>query len=401
MKIKKVMKRGTDFSLSLRMGQTKVRPRCSPKPRRIILKGIRALLLTGLFGALSQAYAQPPQTPAAPPHTAPPQTAIDKSGPSTFVPPDESNRIQPGDTLTITIADAPELSKNYRVSAAGTILLPFLGPVMAQRLTTEKLAQNITATLRKEDYLKEPQVTVSVAQYHADSYFVQGAVRSPGVYLVRSQPSLFWLISLAGGLAENHGSIAIILRPMKPQATPEEDAKENNVAELKAEIQGTNLPVAEATAEAAKQDAAGRDDYQMIKINLTNIYQGRFEQNLKIEPGDIVHIPSANVFFVAGEVHAPGSFQLKDGTTLRQAITLAQGTTFKARLGDTLIFRDDTQTGKREEIKVDVGAVMSGKKEDIPIFANDVIIIPNSKMKSVGGSLLMTLGTSLARVPIR
>jgi len=362
------------------------------KPQRIIRKGISAFLLAGLFGALNQGYAQQSQT------AVPTQGAIEKSGPSTFVPPDENNRISPGDTLTITIDDAPELSKNYHVSAAGKILMPFIGTVMAQRLTTERLARKIAEALQKDDYLKRPQVTISVAQYHTDSYFVQGAVRSPGVYLIRSQPSLFWLISLAGGLAENHGSIAIILRPTKQRVAEEEDSKEASPAELRAETQDNDPPA----TEAAKQDpAAGRDEYEMIKINLTNIYQGRFEQNLKIEPGDIVHIPSANVFFVAGEVHAPGSFQLKDGTTLRQAITLAQGTTFKARLGDTLIFRDDTQTGKREEIKVDVGAVMSGKKEDIPILANDIIIIPNSKMKSIGGSLLMALGTNAARIPIR
>ena len=46
---------------------------------------------------------------------------------------------------------------------------------------------------------------------------------------------------------------------------------------------------------------------------------------------------------------APGSFKLKDGTTLRQAISLAQGTTFKARLADAVIlFVGLDQTIERE-----------------------------------------------------
>jgi hypothetical protein len=47
---------------------------------------------------------------------------------------------------------------------------------------------------------------------------------------------------------------------------------------------------------------------------------------------------------------------------------------------------------------VDIANVMSGRQEDIPLMANDVIIIPNSRTKSVGGMLLRALGTS-ARLP--
>ena len=73
--------------------------------------------------------------------------------------------------------------------------------------------------------------------------------------------------------------------------------------------------------------------------------------------------------------------------------------TFKAKAGQSIIFREDTETGKRKEIRLDISAVMNGKAEDIPILANDVIIIPNSRTKSVGGALLMALGMNAARVP--
>ena len=44
---------------------------------------------------------------------------------------------------------------------------------------------------------------------------------------------------------------------------------------------------------------------------------------------------------------------------------------------------------------------MSGKKEDISILPNDVIIVPNSKAKTVGGTLLSAFGLSAARMPMR
>jgi polysaccharide export outer membrane protein len=136
----------------------------------------------------------------------------------------------------------------------------------------------------------------------------------------------------------------------------------------------------------------------LIKVNLSGLYKGQSDQRL--EPGDIINIPRADVFFVAGEVKAPGSFPLKEGTTLRQAVSLAQGMTFSAKGAHGVIFREDPMLGTRREIKVDISDVMNGKKEDIPLQANDMIIIPNSRSKSIGGMLLQALGVNSARLPI-
>lgn len=43
--------------------------------------------------------------------------------------------------------------------------------------------------------------------------FIQGAVRNPGVYEIEGRVSLVKLITLAGGLTENHGSVVYIIRP--------------------------------------------------------------------------------------------------------------------------------------------------------------------------------------------
>jgi polysaccharide biosynthesis/export protein len=320
-------------------------------------------------------------TSQAPPAPVPGPTATGPAG-NILVDPNEDYRLAAGDTIDVFVEDATELSQTYRIMAAGTIDMPFLGAIKVQGKTTQELTRYIADTLREQDYLKKPAVRVTVKQYSGQIFFIQGAVRSPGLYQLEGRPSLLKLISLAGGLQENYGPHALILRPVK-----------------KAVGQSASISVGSGTAQEDTQD---NDEYELVKVALTPIIQdGNFDKNVRLEPGDIVNIPPTKVFYVAGEVVAPGSFQLKEGTTLRQAISLAQGTTFKAALNRGVIFRDEPGTGKRQEIPVDVAAVMNGKKDDITIFPNDVIIVPNSRMKSVSSTLLNAFGVNAARLPIR
>jgi polysaccharide export outer membrane protein len=148
------------------------------------------------------------------------------------------------------------------------------------------------------------------------------------------------------------------------------------------------------------KEAEESPNYELRSANINGLLRGRFEQDTFVEPGDIVNIPPSDVFFVAGEVNKPGSFVLKEGTTLRQAISLAQGTTMNAGGDRGVIFREGP-TGKREELKVDVAAVMNGKKPDVPIMANDIVMVPNSRMKSVGNAVLKAFGLStITRFPV-
>jgi hypothetical protein len=83
-------------------------------------------------------------------------------------------------------------------------------------------------------------------------------------------------------------------------------------------------------------------------------------------------------FYVFGAAVAPGEYDWREGLTLRQAISLAQGITAKAAATQTVIFRK-LPNGKREEIQVDLSAVMNGKVADLSIEADDFIIIPKKR----------------------
>lgn len=314
---------------------------------------------------------------------------------------DEDYRIGANDVLEIEIEDAPELSGARRVNANGTFLMPYLGRLSAKGKTPEDLSQIIAQGLDQK-YLFNPRVTVVVKQYNSRSFFIQGSVRTPGVYQIEGRPTLLELLTIAGGLADSHASTVFIIRKIKPNEI-DGQATGNESETSSAQRARYSLAPSDSAAASSADTAKGNNlpQYTLIKTNLAGLLRGNFSQNMFLEPGDIVNIPQTEMFFVAGEVNAAGAFALKEGTSLRQAIALAQGTNFKAALNRTVIFRENPQTGQRQEIHVDLGAVMSGKEEDQQIQANDIVMVANSKMKSVAAPLLSALGMQAVRLPIR
>jgi polysaccharide export outer membrane protein len=347
----------------------------------------RAGLLCLIFFIASGVFAQDKQQK----QYQPPKQTINEPAPANsalVISPDEDYLIGPSDIIEVKIEDAPELSGTFRLNAKGTFMLPIIGQVSTQKKTTEDVAATIAEKLRG-NYLMNPIVSVTVKQSNSRAFFIQGAVRRPGIYQIEGRPSLLKLITIAGGLAENYGSTAFIMRENK-------QPKETIAADLT--VSDKKVEITEQNTGNETEKTEKHAEYDLVKANINNLLRGNLEQNITIESGDIVHIPQSDVFFVAGEVKGPGSFPLREGTTVRQAISLAQGTNFEGNLDQSVIFREDTQTGKRQEIKIDVGAIMSGKKEDVAILANDIIIVPNSKKKSVTKSLLKTISGGLPRL---
>lgn len=323
---------------------------------------------------------------------------------------DEDYRLAPSDVIEVIIEDAPELSGNYRINKAGILPMKFLGSVPVANKTTEEVTAIVTEGLRGR-YLRDPKVYITVKQYNSRTFFVQGAVRNPGVFVIESRPSLFRLISIAGGLADSHASTAYIIREkkvdpvrleMKGAGLPlDQDQPTPGSSKPPPASTHTIIPTATSMAIAeARTQMTGIDEeseYELITSNIAGLYRGRFENNIIVQPNDLVYIPPSEVFFVVGEVKSPGQFTLREGSSIRQAISLSQGLLFKAASNRAIIFRQDQATGKLNEIPVDIGAIMSGKKDDVLLSPNDVIMIPNSRMKSFAGSMALSMGALLTQ----
>jgi polysaccharide export outer membrane protein len=289
---------------------------------------------------------------------------------------EENYRIGANDVIDVQVAKWNEVSGTFAVNADGTFAMRYIGSLKAQGKTVTELATEIANRLRGE-YVKDPQVTVSVKQYNSRTFFVQGAVRSPGMFTVIGKPVLMTLINLAGGLNVEHGSTAFIIRKIH---NPESSVKP--------------APVGEEPSEGE-----GREQYELLKANLDRLYAGDFSQNLTIEPGDTVHVPPADLYFVAGEVLRPGSFPLRQGLTLRQAVSQAGGVGPKAKASAAFILRQNPSGGEPVKMEVDIADIMKADKPDVPIQPNDYVFVPSSKLKSVGNVLLNGFGMNFIRVP--
>jgi polysaccharide export outer membrane protein len=111
-------------------------------------------------------------------------------------------RIGALDKLDVTVFQEPDLSaKAIQVDASGTIALPLVGSVEARGKTAAQLSRELELLLGAK-YLKEPQVTVTVASSVSQKVSVQGEVTEPGVYQLSGPTTLLDVLSLAKGETE-------------------------------------------------------------------------------------------------------------------------------------------------------------------------------------------------------
>ena len=106
--------------------------------------------------------------------------------------------ITPLDRLQVTVFREPELSvEDVQVDESGRVLLPLVGPLTAAGKSTETLASEVTEKLRQ--YIRAPQVSVSVKQAAARRVTVAGSVVQPGVYPLEGRTTLLQAVALAQG----------------------------------------------------------------------------------------------------------------------------------------------------------------------------------------------------------
>jgi polysaccharide biosynthesis/export protein len=252
-------------------------------------------------------------------------------------------RVGPRDVLDIVIWGQPDLSQRYSVTGDGFIDFPLIGPVKVEELTTTEIARRLRERLDK-DYLVNPQVRVSVAEYLAKKVFVLGEAEKPGPYVLTGPLTLWEVLSHAGGPSKLAGNQLILVRPQNKTAAGEKATRENNIQ----------------------------------RFDIAKIQAGALEENVPLQNGDTILIPKAQGFFVLGEVKSPGAYKLEHETTILEGITLAGGFTNIAAPGRTRIIRT---TAKGEEvIQVDMNEIVKQGRRDkaIRLRENDVIVVPES-----------------------
>ena len=277
----------------------------------------------------------------------------------------------PEDQVTIVVLDIEEIgTKPMSIDLQGNINVPLVGRVHAGGLTVEQLETQLVPRLRK--YVKEPQVTVAVAEFRSQPVSVLGSVNKPGMHQLQGRKTLFEVLSLAEGLRNDAGNSIKLTRQMAWGPIP--------------------LPT------AVVNEAAG---YSVAEVAVNSVMEARNPQeNIQVMPNDVISVPRAALVYVVGNVRKSGGFVLgeKDGISTLQAVALAEGLDRGAAPQNAKIFRTHHDNGQRIEIPVDLKKILSGKGQDLPMFANDILFVPNNASKAAAYRALeaaVQLGTGV------
>jgi polysaccharide biosynthesis/export protein len=216
-------------------------------------------------------------------------------------------RLALGDTIRITVFQAPDLSLETRITEAGVISYPLLGSVNLAGLTVPEAEQRIAKGLRDGNFVRAPQVSISVVQVRGNQVSVLGQVGRPGRYpLETGDVRLTDVLATAGGVASGGSDIVVVVGTRNGQP-------------YRAEV---DLP--------------------------TVFAPNRRGADVTLQNGDVLWVDRAPTIYMYGEVQRPGALRLERGLTVMQALATAGGLTQRGTLRGLRVSRKDAEGRMRE-----------------------------------------------------
>jgi polysaccharide export outer membrane protein len=239
-----------------------------------------------------------------------------------------------GDLLEMSVFDTPELSGKLRVSNTGDISLPLVGSLHVEGMKADAAQALIRQRYIDGGFVKDPQVTLFIAEYATQGVSVMGEVKSPGIYPAFGSHHLLDYLSVAQGLTPMAGTRVTITHAAHPDETQH----------------------IKMTASAAPQPV----------------------NNPEIMPGDTIFVERTGLVYVVGDVARPGGFPMDHDQQLSilQAVALAQGTNYTAAKGSVRLLR--TTPAGRQEIPINLKKIFASKAPDIAMQDNDILFVPSS-----------------------
>jgi polysaccharide export outer membrane protein len=186
----------------------------------------------------------------------------------------QADKLGIGDAVRVLVHQQPDLTTEARISERGTLAMPLVGEVKVAGLTQAEAAKAIGESLKKGEYLKNPQVSVAVTTVRSRQVSVLGAVARPGRYpLDDTSSQLSHVIAAAGGVSPTGADTVLVIRDGKEQRVP------------------------------------------------------LLGKSYKLKGGETVHVERAPVFYIHGEVARSGAYRLEPNMTVMQAIAAGGGVT--------------------------------------------------------------------------
>lgn len=165
------------------------------------LKTAFALALAGLASlALSSCASKPQPLGGAPGLQVAQLSELPKPSGSDQITLNEPYVLGPLDKIDIEVYGVPDLKRTVTIDNNGTFSFPLAGQVQASGLTPSQLSATLAGQL--SNYIKDPQVTINIAERVSQSLTIDGQVARPGQYAIPGRQTLMRAIAVAGGTTE-------------------------------------------------------------------------------------------------------------------------------------------------------------------------------------------------------
>jgi polysaccharide export outer membrane protein len=185
------------------------------------------------------------------------------------------------DIIEISLLGRTDFGGRAKVQIDGTIQLPLIGKVAAADHSTSELAEAVRKALQTGGFYADPIVNVEVVSYASRYVTVLGAFGSSGLIPMNRPYRLSELLARVGGVREGAADYIMV------------------------------------------RSADGTEKRYTVR----EIATGDISQDPYVKAGDKLYAPTADVFYVYGQVKAPGMFPIAKDMTLRMALARAGGVT--------------------------------------------------------------------------
>jgi protein involved in polysaccharide export with SLBB domain len=272
-------------------------------------------------------------------------------------------RVGPGDKLDIEVAENVDTRRVTKVMPDGMLYYDVADGINVKGMSTREISTALATQL--EDEYVGPVVSVNVANADSQRFWLLGQIKSPGAYPIQKPTTVIDAISQGGGL---------------PSFDENNETGKSEAADLKRSILIRNS--------------------HLIPVNFDAlIREGDMSQNVYIQPGDYLFIPSlaARSIYVLGEVVSPGPVFFEEGVTLRTAVATAGGFDSNAVKSKALILRGGIRDPKVAVVNID--AVMQGNEPDLLLEGGDLVWVPRTvwtKLREYTEAVLITAGQAVA-----
>jgi polysaccharide biosynthesis/export protein len=156
----------------------------------------------------------------------------------------------------------------------------------------------------------------------------------------------------------------------------------------------------ELSKKEVQTDASGRISFPLAGVvgaagktpaEVETILEDRLRGAYVRDPQVTVNLKEtvSQVITVDGEVKEPGLYPVVGRMTLMRAVATAKGVAEFAKLNDVVIFR--TVNGQKLAALYDLRAIRRGAYQDPEVFANDVVVVGDSKARRLFKDVLQVI----------